>query len=107
VCLLSTRNHAFAKFMMQIIRLKANYHEYMIKSISMDNADEFSSQAFNNYCMAQGIEVHHSVSYVHTQNSLAESLIKRIKIIAKPILQGCNLPTSYWGYAFLDPAGLV
>jgi hypothetical protein len=27
VCLLSTRNHAFAKFMTQVIRLKANYHE--------------------------------------------------------------------------------
>jgi hypothetical protein len=32
--------------------------------------------------MAQGIQVQHSVPYVHTQNSLAdESLIKRIKFI--------------------------
>jgi hypothetical protein len=28
VCLLSTRNHAFATFMTQVIRLKANYLEY-------------------------------------------------------------------------------
>jgi hypothetical protein len=52
VCLLSTHNHAFAKFMTQVIRLKANYPEYRIKSICMDNAAEFSSQAFNDYCMA-------------------------------------------------------
>jgi hypothetical protein len=32
----------------------------------MDNAAEFSSRAFNDYCMAQGIEVQHSVLYVHT-----------------------------------------
>jgi hypothetical protein len=43
MCLLSTRNHAFAKFMTQVIRLKVNYPEYTIKSIHMDNAAEFSS----------------------------------------------------------------
>jgi hypothetical protein len=57
VCLLSTRNHAFTKFMAQFIRLKANYPEYRIKSIRMDNAAEFLSQAFTDYFMTQGIEV--------------------------------------------------
>jgi hypothetical protein len=95
VCLLSTCNHVFAKFMMQVIRLKVNYPEYTIKSICMDNTAEFSFRAFNDYCMAQEIEVQHSVPYVHTQNSFAKSLIKRIKVSARPLLQGCNLPTSY------------
>jgi hypothetical protein len=57
--------------------------------------------------MAQGIEVHHSIPYVCTQNGLAESLIKRIKLIAKPLLQGCNLPTSCWGLAVLHAVDLV
>jgi transposase InsO family protein len=86
--------------MMQVIRLKANYSEYRIKSIRLDNATEFSSRAFNDYCMPQGIEVQHSVPYVHTQNGLAESLTKRIKLIAKLLLQGCNLPTSCWAMQF-------
>jgi IS30 family transposase len=55
VCLLSTRNHAFAKIISQIIKLKANYPENRIQSIRMDNAVELSSKAFNNYCMALGI----------------------------------------------------
>jgi hypothetical protein len=55
VCLLSTRNHAFAKFMTQVIRLKVNYPEYRIKCICMDNAAKFASRSFNDYCMAQGI----------------------------------------------------
>jgi hypothetical protein len=42
-CLLPTRNHAFAKFMTQAIRLKANYPKYRIKSIYMDNCAKFSS----------------------------------------------------------------
>jgi transposase InsO family protein len=107
VCLLSTRNHAFAKFMTQVVRLKANYPEYRIKSIRMDNAAEFSSQPFNDYCMAKRIEVQYSIPYVHTQNGLAKSLIKRIKLIVRPLLQGCNLPTSYWGYAVLHAADLI
>nr|ABA98087.1 retrotransposon protein, putative, Ty1-copia subclass [Oryza sativa Japonica Group] len=107
VCLLSTRNHVFAKLMSQIIRLKANYPEHRIQSIRMDNAAEFTSHAFDDYCMALGIQVQHSVSYVHTQNGLAESLIKRIKLIARPLLMNCKLPSSCWGHAVLHAADLV
>jgi hypothetical protein len=107
MCLLRTRNHAFAKFKTQVIRLKVNYPENRIKSICMDNAVEFLSQSFNDYCMAQGIEVQYFIPYVHTQNCLAESLIKRIKLIAGPLLQGCNLSTSCWGHAVFHVADLV
>jgi hypothetical protein len=99
VCLLSTWNHAFAKFMMQVIRLKENFPEHRIQYIRLDNATEFSSRAFNDYCKAQGIQVQHSVSYVHTQNGLAESLIKCIKLIARPLLHNSNLPITCWGHA--------
>jgi hypothetical protein len=51
VCLLSTQNYAFAKFMTQVIRLKANYPEYRLQSIRLDIVAEFSSQAFSDYCM--------------------------------------------------------
>ena len=87
VCLLSTRNHAFAKLVAHIIKLRANFPDSRIKSIRMDNAGEFTSKAFDDYCLALGIQVEHSDPHVHTQNGLAESLIKRIKLIAKPLLQ--------------------
>ena len=67
VSLLSTRNHAFA-LIAKVIKLKVHHPEHLIKSIRMDNAAEFTSHAFNDYCMAQGIELQHSVPYVHTQN---------------------------------------
>jgi hypothetical protein len=44
----------------------------------MDNAAEFSSCAFNDFCMTLAIQVHHFVLYVHTQNGLAESLSKEL-----------------------------
>jgi transposase InsO family protein len=92
--LLSTRNHTFAKIMAQLIKLKAHYPEHRIQSIQMDNAANFSSRAFNDYCMTLGIQVQHSILYVHTQNGLAKSLIKRIKLIVRPLLMNCKLPTS-------------
>jgi hypothetical protein len=73
----------------------------------MDNAAKFSSKAFNDYCMAQGINVQHFVPYVHSQNGLAKSLIKRVKLIARPLLKNCKLPTSCWGHAVLHTANLI
>jgi hypothetical protein len=55
VCLLSTQNHAFAKIIAQVIKLKAEHPEHQIQSIRMDNVAEFSSRAFNDYCMALGL----------------------------------------------------
>ena len=86
VCLLSTMNHAFAKLVAQIIKLRANFPDSRIKSIRMDNAGEFTSKSFDDYCLALGIQVEHLVPHVHTQNGLAESLIKKIKLIARTLL---------------------
>ena len=47
------------------------------------------------------------VPYVHTQNGLVESLIKRIKLIARPLLMNCKLPTSCWDHAVLHAADLI
>jgi hypothetical protein len=73
----------------------------------MDNDAKFSSRAFNDYYMALGIQVQHSVPNVHTQNSLGKSLIKRIKLTARPLLQNCNLANSCWGHAVLHAADLI
>jgi hypothetical protein len=53
--------------------------------------------------------VRHYVLYVHTHNGLAESLIKRIKLIVRPLLHNCNLHVSCWGHVVLhivDPIQL-
>jgi hypothetical protein len=43
VCLLSTCNAVFARFLAQIIRLRAQFPDYPIQYIRMDNAGEFTS----------------------------------------------------------------
>jgi len=46
VCLLFTCNIAFARLLAQIIRLRAQFPDYSIRSNRIDNAGEFTSQAF-------------------------------------------------------------
>ena len=76
-------------------------------TIRLDNAGEFTSQAFNDYCMSMGVTVEHSVAHVHTQNGLAESFIKRIQLIARPLLMRSKLPATAWGHAVLHAAELI
>ena len=94
VCLLSTRNVVFAGLLAQMTKLRAQFPDYPIKTIRLDNVGEFTSQTLNDYCMSIGINIEHHVAHVHTQNGLAESLIKRLQLIARPLLMKTKLQTS-------------
>ncbi|KAJ0497533.1 putative RNA-directed DNA polymerase [Helianthus annuus] len=107
VSLLSTRNVAFARFLAQIIKLRAHFLDYTVKRVRLDNAGEFTSHAFNDYCMSVGIVVEHPVAYAHTQNGLAESLIKRLQLIARPLIMRTKLHVSIWGHAILHAGSLI
>ena len=86
VCLLSTRNVAFSRLLAQMAKLRAQFPDYPIKTIRLDNAGEFTSQTLNDYFMSITINIEHHVAHFHTQNGLAESLIKRLQLIARPLL---------------------
>ncbi|KAL0392725.1 UNVERIFIED_CONTAM: Retrovirus-related Pol polyprotein from transposon TNT 1-94 [Sesamum radiatum] len=107
VSLLSSRNLAFARLLAQLIRLQTHFSDYPIKKIRLDNAEEFTSQTFNDSCMSIGIDVEHPVAHVHTQNGLAESFIKRLQLIARPLLMRSKLFISCWGQAILHAAALI
>ena len=68
VCLLATRNIAFSRLFAQIIKLQAQFPDYPIKSIRLDNDGEFTSQTFTDYCMSVGINIELPVAHTHTQN---------------------------------------
>ena len=107
VCLLSTRNLAYARLLAQIIKLRAHFPNHPIKTIHLDNAGEFSSTVFHDYCMSLGIEVQYPVAHTHTHNGLAESFIKHLQWIARPLLLRTKLPLSAWGHAILHVGNLI
>lgn len=66
--------------------------------------------------MSIGIGIEHPVAHVHIQNELAESFIKRIKLVAtslihlelaESLIMRCKLPVSAWGHAILHVATLI
>jgi hypothetical protein len=107
IFLLATRNVTFTRLFAQIIQLRVNFPDYQIKSIGLDNVGEFTTQSFNDYCMSIGIKIEHPVAHVHKQNSLAESLIKRLQLIARSLLMNCNLLSSALGHTILHAATLI
>ena len=57
--------------------------------------------------MSTGIIIEHPVAHVHTQNGLAESLIKRLQLIARPLIMRIKLSISVWGHTILHAASLI
>ena len=49
VCLVSTSNVAFARLLARIIRLRAQFLNYPIKTTCLNNTDEFISKTFDDY----------------------------------------------------------
>jgi len=90
-----------------LIKLRANFPNYPIKKIHLDNASEFTSYDFNEYCISIGIEVEHLIAHIHTQNRLVESLLKHLNLVARPLLMRANLLIATWGYAILHVALLI
>jgi len=107
VLLLSIRNLAFANLLLMFIRFKAHFLDYPIKTLCMDNAQEFQSKSFEDYYTATEIDLTYSVPYEHAQNGLAESFIKRIQLITRLLFLHANLSAYMWRYAILYAASLI
>ena len=75
VYLLSSRNLAFVKLLTQMIRLRAQFPDYPIKTILLDNAGEFTSQDFDVYCVSVGIKVEHPVAQFILKMALLSHLL--------------------------------
>ena len=66
VSLLSIHNLAFTKLLAQVIKLRAQFLDYLIKSSKLDNIGEFTFDSFNNYCLAIWIDVDNHVAHTYT-----------------------------------------
>ena len=107
VSLLTTRNMVFPKTLAMLIRYRNHFPDNHVCFLRMDNALEFKSQAFEDYCIASGIELTYSAPYEHSQNGLAEAYIKKIQLVVRPLLIHAQLEPSLWGHAVLHAAVLL
>jgi len=105
VQLLSSRNEVMPKLLTSIIQLKAHFPNHVIKNVRVDNAAEYVSKSFQEFCTSSGIVLETSVPHAH--NTTAENFVKQIQMIARPLLLRSNLPLSCWGHAVLHAGDLV
>ena len=70
-------------------------------------ASEFTSQAFNAYCMVNVINIDHPVAYVHMHNELLESFIKYFQLVVRLILMRINLSKFSWLHVVLHVTTLI
>ena len=99
------KNHASAWFIAQIIKLRANYPEYLIKSIRIDNAAKFSSKAFNYYCMALSINVEYFyIIYTYTKWI---SQISYQEINWQTIIKELQITISCWHHVVVQTVNLI
>ncbi|KAM1132375.1 hypothetical protein EV1_046421 [Malus domestica] len=98
---------AFSKLLAYVIKLKAHYPDYRIKSIRLDNAGEFTSKSFDDCCMSVGVKVEHPIPYVHTKNGLVKAFIKCLQMIARSLVILTKLSITAWGHAILHATMLV
>lgn len=97
----------FPKLLAMLIKFKNHYPDYPVKTLRMDNAQEFRSHTFEDYCLASGIDLTYSFPYEHAQNGLAEAFIKKVQLITRPLLLHAKLPSSMWGHAVIHAAALL
>ena len=73
----------------------------------MDNAGEFKSKTFEDFCTATGIHLTYFVPYEHSQNGIVEAYIKKLQMVAWPLLLYAKLPATLWGHAILHATALL
>jgi hypothetical protein len=110
VSLLPTRNMVFPRLLAILLHYKCHFPDHPIKYLCMDNAQEFRSHAFEDYCTATGITLTYSTPYEYAQNGLAEAFVRKIQLIAsnvRPLLLHANLPSNMWGHVVLHATSLL
>ena len=95
------------KTLATLLRYMNHFHEFPIKYLLMDNVQESRFHAFEDFCTALGINHANSVAYEYSQNGLAEAFVKKIQLVARPLLLHAKLSSSMWGRAVLYAAILL
>ena len=97
----------FPRTLSILLRYINHFPNFPIKHLRLDNTKGFRSHAFEDFCTASWIEFAYSVAYEHSYNGLAEAFVKKIQLVARPLLLHVNIPSSLWGHAILHAATLL
>ena len=78
-----------------------------VKSFVSDNAKEYKSEVFTEFCRKRGIELPGTDAYCPQQNGICERKNQSICAMARCLINEKDLPTRLWPYAVLHATTLL
>ena len=95
VAFLKSKDEALDAF--KRIEIEArNFHRKKLKQLHSDNAGEYISSEFQEYCASEGIRRTTSTPYVPQENAVAESFNRIFFRGVRAALYAANLPPEFW-----------
>ncbi|GKC79577.1 putative ribonuclease H-like domain-containing protein, partial [Tanacetum coccineum] len=76
-----------------------NLVDKKVKIIRSDNGTEFKNKVIDDFCKEKGIKSEYSVARTPQQNSVAERRNRTLIEVARTMLAGSKLPTTFWAEA--------
>jgi hypothetical protein len=76
--------------------LVENQSGHQIQRLRIDNGGEYVNTNFTSYCITQGIQMQHTVSYTPQQNDVAKRKNHTLKEMANCMIQSKGLSLKYW-----------
>ena len=73
-----------------------NETNFKIKTLRLDNGDDFTTNAFWNYCEEHGIQRKFSTARIPQQNGVVERKNKIVEQMARTILNDSKLSDIFW-----------
>jgi hypothetical protein len=74
VSLLNTKNMVIPKLLAMLLKFWPYFSDCPIKSLRMDNAKEFRSSQFKDYCLASSISLTYLIAYEHLRNDFIKKI---------------------------------
>ena len=98
VYMIKNKSEALEKFQ-EFVELSENLTGYHVKALRSDNAQEYESKAFIQYCKEKGIRKEDTIPYTPQQNGVAERMNRTIMETTRSMLYHAHLPLKFWAEA--------
>ena len=81
------------------VDMAENFTGLRVKRVRSDNAQEYVSESFKNYCKSHGIMRDDTVPYTRKQNGVTIPMNHAIIETVRCMLHNAELPSSFWAEA--------
>ena len=96
--MIKQKSEAFEKFKV-FINLVENQTGHKVKRFRCDNAKEYVSNDFINFCKKRGIQREPTIPYIPQHNGVAERVNHTPMEMARSMLYHSGMPLSFWAEA--------